>query len=53
MKFLRPAQQQYPRYRKLPVASDLIDENMILEMSKAFVKELDAMTAGEDPKSCR
>lgn len=37
-------QQQYSRYRELPVVADLVGESVILGMSEAFVKMLDVVT---------
>lgn len=49
---LMPAQRQYPRHKKLPITGNLVLENLTSEISKAFVKEIDAMAAGWDPKPC-
>lgn len=46
------AQRQFAHNRKLAVAEDLIGENVKLEMSKAFVKELDIVAVGCNPKPC-
>ena len=45
MEFIMPMQQQCLRYRELPVIEDLIDEGVISEISKAFMKELDVIAA--------
>lgn len=49
---LMPLQQQYPHLRKYLILKAFVVNDVLLAISKVFIKQLDIIIAGWDPKPC-